>query len=189
MGNEVMDQEETTTETTEAVDNEDIEAVSEKAENPDVVKRALMAEREAAKKARQRAEELAARVKEYEDRDKSDQERQAERVAELEASLTPLQAENLRLKVAMEKGLPAELIKRLEGEDREALEADADELLALVAKTRSASRGDADQGARTVGGIKQMSEAELKTLYAQGKVNEIQEARKAGRLSDLLGAH
>lgn len=53
----------------------------------------------------------------------------------------------------------------------------------LVAQTGGA-RGDADQGARTVAGIKQVTEAELKTMSHK----EINEARRDGRLKALLGA-
>lgn len=41
-------------------------------------------------------------------------------------------AENLRLRVAMSKKLPAELVDRLKGATKEELEADADSLLKLV---------------------------------------------------------
>lgn len=45
------------------------------------------------------------------------------------------------------------------------------------------ARGNADQGARTSGGIKQVTEAELKAMRPE----EINKARKEGRLNDLLG--
>lgn len=41
-------------------------------------------------------------------------------------------AENMRLRVALEKKLPAELIDRLQGSTKDELEADAEELLKLV---------------------------------------------------------
>lgn len=52
--------------------------------------------------------------------------------------------ENLRLRVALDKRLPAELVDRLQGETKEDLEADADKLLGLV-KTPT---GGWDGGAR-----------------------------------------
>lgn len=57
----------------------------------------------------------------------------------------------------------------------------------LVAK-QEATRGSADQGAREIGGIKQMTDAELKALHAAGKHDEIAKARREGRLASLLGA-
>lgn len=64
----------------------------------------------------------------------------AERMqAQLEAAqdaagqVPALSAENVRLKVAIEKGLPATLAARLQGATKEELEADADTLLGMVA--------------------------------------------------------
>lgn len=56
--------------------------------------------------------------------------------------------EALRLRVALDKGLPKNLAARLQGDDEAALSADADELLALVPKdsTPRAPRPDASQG-------------------------------------------
>lgn len=51
-----------------------------------------------------------------------------EREAELKAERT----NNLKMKVALAKGLPASLIDRLRGEDEESLAKDADALLALI---------------------------------------------------------
>jgi hypothetical protein len=68
------------------------------------------------------------------------------------------QAENLRLRVALEKSLPAELIDRLRGGTKEEMEADADQLLELVAArreepafnggARTAAQPDDDMNAR-----------------------------------------
>lgn len=49
-----------------------------------------------------------------------------------DTELAAATGENLRLRVAMEKELPADLIDRLRGEDRAALETDADALLELL---------------------------------------------------------
>jgi len=45
-------------------------------------------------------------------------------------------AEALRLRVALEKGIPADLADRLIGDDRDALEADADKLVTLIGKPK-----------------------------------------------------
>lgn len=68
-------------------------------------------------------------------------------VEQTAAERDALAAENLRLAVALEKGLPPDLAKRLVGSTRDELEADADTLLALVPKT-SPSRRDATGGAQ-----------------------------------------
>lgn len=63
---------------------------------------------------------------------KSDQERLEERATKAKGQADTLAAENLRLKVAIAKGLPPELIGRLQGSTQKELEADADVLLDLV---------------------------------------------------------
>jgi hypothetical protein len=50
----------------------------------------------------------------------------------VEGKLAELEPENLRLRVALETGLPAELIDRLKGDDEDELKADAESLLKLV---------------------------------------------------------
>lgn len=54
----------------------------------------------------------------------------------LKDRLTPLEGDNLRLRVAMEKNLPAPLMDRLKGGSKEEMEADADQLLQLVGEQR-----------------------------------------------------
>ncbi len=63
---------------------------------------------------------------------KSDQERLEEAAAKAATQANTLEAENLRLKVAIAKGLPPELIGRLQGSTQKELESDADTLLDLV---------------------------------------------------------
>jgi predicted nuclease with TOPRIM domain len=77
---------------------------------------------------------------------------QAER-DELKTQLTPLQTENLRLRVAAEKKLPPELIDRLKGGTKEEMQADADELLKLVGTPDTTSF---DGGARDTATPKDM---------------------------------
>ena len=77
----------------------------------------------------------ASKVTEYDrlvEASKSDQERLEERAAKAKSQAEQLEAENLRLKVAYAKGLPPELIGRLQGSTQRELEADADVLLDLV---------------------------------------------------------
>lgn len=77
----------------------------------------------------------ASKVTEYDrlvEASKSDQERLEERAAKAKSQAEQLEAENLRLKVAYAKGLPPELIGRLQGSTQKELEADAEVLLDLV---------------------------------------------------------
>lgn len=101
--------------------------------------KALNAERDARAEAEKRAKELEARLQAIEDANKTEAEKaEAElqrRLAELDArdaSLAAQEHELLRRSVATAKGLPAELAGRLQGDDRKALEKDADALLAMV---------------------------------------------------------
>lgn len=123
------------------------------ARNPDAVKKAIQAERESAKAADQKAKDAQAeleaeraKVKEYEDRDKSVQEKTEQRAADAEKTAKEATHKLLRIEVAGAKKLPASLASRLVGETKAELEADADELLKQVKEEDSVS---VDGGART----------------------------------------
>lgn len=85
--------------------------------------------------------DLAAKVKEFEDRDKSEQQELTDQLAELQKQVEAKDAEiakatlaSLRAEVAATKGVPA---NRLQGTTKEELEADADQYLAEVAARES----------------------------------------------------
>lgn len=91
------------------------------------------------------AKDLRSKVKEFEDSQKTDEQRQQERLSELESTAKKSTLEAARLRVALRKGLNEAQAKRLVGDSEEDLEADADELLATFApaeegETPSASR-------------------------------------------------
>src|SRR4051794_28721971 len=65
---------------------------------------AIRKERRAARDAKKERDEFAARLKEFEDRDKTDLEKLTEERDALKSNLPTLEAENLRLKVALKKG-------------------------------------------------------------------------------------
>lgn len=94
--------------------------------------KALEAWKLRARQAEANQKELAARVKEFEERDLSEQERLAKAAEEAKRAAEEAAQENLRLKVALEKNLPAELIDRLRGDSLDELYEDAESLLALV---------------------------------------------------------
>ncbi|MHC6592419.1 hypothetical protein [Arthrobacter sp. C152] len=96
--------------------------------------RALQAERDARKAADKRAADFEARVKELEDATKSTDEKERERVANLEKSdrekdvqIAERDAKLLRYEIAAAKGLDLKAALRLQGSTREEIEADADE--------------------------------------------------------------
>lgn len=83
------------------------------------------------------------------------EERQAAALADANARLQKAERDALRSSVALRKGLPANLASRLQGDDEAALEADADELLTMVAKqdtTPRVPRPDPSQGSSANGG-------------------------------------
>src|SRR5687768_5048933 len=112
-------------ETTVPDQPETAEQVQTEPQQPDVpveVKTAL-------RKANKEAETLRLKLKEYEDRDKTEQQRLEERAVAAERAATEYETALLRYRVASVKGLPAELVDRLRGGSEEELLADADALL------------------------------------------------------------
>lgn len=129
---------EETSETEEQETEETQERQSESADDVEAMKRAL-------KKANKEAEAARLKVKEFEDASKSDQEKANERAAAAEQRAEKAESNYLRMKVAMEKGLPPKLAARLQGSTEEELASDADDLLATVGGKRTP---DFDGGSR-----------------------------------------
>lgn len=107
-------------------------ALIERADNPDAVRNAIKAERQKANDAEERNKKLLARLAEFEDRDKTDAERQSQLIEELQrerdeaaAKARELELNMLRARVASEAGVPAELVDRLRGDNEKDLRADA----------------------------------------------------------------
>ena len=73
--------------------------------------------------------DAANRLKEFEDRDKTEAQKLTERAEAAERRVAEIEAHAIRLEVAAEKGLTPAQAKRLVGTSRAELEADADELL------------------------------------------------------------
>ncbi len=95
---------------------------SQQPDVPPEVKRAL-------RQANKEAESLRLKLKDFEDRDKTETQKLAERADAAEKRALDLESRALRLEVASEKGLTSAQAKRLVGSTRDELEADADELL------------------------------------------------------------
>lgn len=108
--------------------------------------KALQTEREARAAAEKANADLAAKVKAFEDRDKTEAEKAAERLAASEKAAADAQIELARYKVAAEKGVDAEL---LTGNDEAAMRVAADKLLAWRGDPKPAvPKPDPAQGAR-----------------------------------------
>lgn len=140
-----------------------------RAEVPPEVKRALA-------KANKEAETLRLRLKEFEDRDKTDAQKVQEERDALRAERDALSLQVLRREVADEKGLTPAQARRLVGTTREEMEADADELIEAFPKAKPVY-GSVGQGART--------DAEAR-VYKQSELNnhEFFQAHRA----DILAA-
>lgn len=96
------------------------------------------------------AQSFETRLREIEDRDKTEAQRLAERAEAAERAAAEREAELRRYRVGTAKGLPADLIERLRGDSDDDLAADADKLLGLLpAPVQPRATGAPDQGART----------------------------------------
>lgn len=121
-----------------------VDSSEQRPEVPPEVKRAL-------NKANKEAEQLRLKLKEYEDRDKSELEKLVESQAAAERRASDAELRATRLEVAAGKGLTAAQAKRLVGATREELEADADEILRDFPSGAAGPRAlkvDPSQGAR-----------------------------------------
>lgn len=87
----------------------------------------------------------AKRLAEIEESNKSAEEKAAERTRAAEQTAASAAAEAAKLRVALTKGLPADLVDRLVGSTPEELAEDADRLLALIKPPAPSF----DAGART----------------------------------------
>ena len=125
------------------------DSVASRAENPDAVKNALAAERAAKKAAEKRANELAAKVEQFESANQSELEKLASKVTKAEQAKADAEGKLLRFEVAAEKQIPADALDLLTGSTREELEAKADKLLELVkSRTETDTTPDFDGGPR-----------------------------------------
>lgn len=86
----------------------------------------------ALRKANREAEATRSKLKQYEDRDKTEMEKVAERATEAERRAQQAETALVRIRVATTKGLPSELADRLQGDNEREMAADADRLLSLV---------------------------------------------------------
>ena len=89
---------------------------------------ALKSERERADAAEKAARDALAKVQEYEDRDKSEAQKQQEALERAQRELAELTVAKTRAEVAAARGVPADL---LNGSTQEELEASADALIAF----------------------------------------------------------
>ncbi|QLQ37982.1 capsid assembly scaffolding protein Gp46 family protein [Micromonospora robiginosa] len=109
-------------------------------------KKALQEERAKARKATRELAEAQARLKEFEDRDKTELQKLTEAQQTAEQRAAAAEQALARYRVATAKGVPADLVDRLRGDTEDELAADADRLLEVIGVRRPPNF---DGGART----------------------------------------
>lgn len=128
-----------------------VDEVVEPVETPEVPelgdagKKAIQAEREARKVADKRADDLAAELKTIRDAQLSDEDRAKQAAADTAAELAELRLDANRKTVALDKGVPANLLEFLTGDTKEAMEAQADTLLTVLNAPKT-PKADPSQG-------------------------------------------
>lgn len=118
-----------------------------------------------ARKHEREAKTNAARLKELEDRDKTETQKLTEERDGLKGNLTAAETKALRFEVALDKGVPKSLAVRLQGSTREEMEADADELMKTLGngrKSPSFDGGAKDKDAPPGGSFLQQALADRK---------------------------
>jgi len=153
----------------------------------------LMADKEKLQARETLTDDQKAKLAEYDklvEASRTDSERRDEELRKLQestAAIPKLEAEKLRLEVALEKGLTTEQAARLVGADKEALLADADTLLSWAKPAEPANRlpkPNPAQGANSSTSPQgQVSKDELSRMTTE----QINTARREGRLDELLG--
>lgn len=113
----------------------------------DAGKKALTAERDARKQAERKNAEYEARLKEIEDANLSELEKATRERDEYRDSLATIQRESDRNRVALEKGVPSDLIEFITGDTAEDMAAKADLLISRLNASPSTPKPDRTQGA------------------------------------------
>jgi hypothetical protein len=110
-------------------------------------KKALDAERKRANALDKQLKAILAEREEAETAKLSELEKAKRAATEAATRLAEYERTTIRQKVALEKGVPASLVARLQGDDEESLSADADALLALL-NAPTSPKPDPSQGAK-----------------------------------------
>jgi len=153
-------------------------------------KRALDAERKARRAAEKAAADAVAKVKEYEDAQKSEAERLAAKVAELEATAAKATAEALRQRIVNETGIPADLAGFVTGPDEDTMRANAQLLASKIGPAQKAGPASTRpvESLQPGSGKADSGPAQLTRSDLQGmKPEQIVAAKAAGQLNTLLG--
>lgn len=180
-----MSDEITTPETVTEVSTPETEVQTEPQGSPETDWKREARKWEARAKEAQAFKEQAEKWREYEQSQKSEHEKLAEKLASAETVASQATAKLLKFEIASEKGVPADALDLLTGSSREELEASAEKLLSLIANQSKprVSIPDANQGTPAPKNLGQLTRADLETMSPA----EIDAARREGRLDEILG--
>lgn len=141
---------------------------AEPAELGDAGKKAIAAERKRADALDKELKAFKADAEARANAELTELERFKKENEDLRSANTAADLERIRLSVALEKGLPANLAARLQGTDRESIEADADTLSELVgARPAGQVRPDPSQGPKSTVGERSPGEQFAAFIDAQ----------------------
>lgn len=150
----------------------------------DAGKRALDAERKARRAAEKAAADALAKVQAFEDAQKSEAERLAAKVADLEAAAAKANAEAARQRIVNETGLPADLADLVSGADEDAMRATAERIKAHLAPAQKFGPVDTSPKSVADSGLpKQLTRTDIASMSPA----QIEAARVAGQLDSLMG--
>jgi hypothetical protein len=140
---------------------------------------------EARAKEAQSFKDAAEKWREYEQNQKSEQEKLAEKLAAAEALASEASAKLTRYEIASQKGIPTEALDLLTGSTREELELAADKLLSLIGEQTKTKlpMPDVNQGKPAPAAVGQLTKDDLASMTPA----EIMKAKNEGRLNELLG--
>lgn len=133
--------------TNEPAEGQEQDTTTETPDLGDAGKKAIKAERDARKALEQQLAAVQSQLREREQAELTDLERAQAQAQEAMGELERLRLESTRSKVALTKGVPADLLDFLTGSSEEEIAAKADTLLARL-NTSTTPRPDPSQGAK-----------------------------------------
>lgn len=168
----------------QAETTETIEVVEAPTETTEIDWKAQARKWESRAKAAKADTDDAQRWREFQESQKSENERVNDELARVKAEADAAKLELMRIQVAAQKGITGDAVKLLKASSIEELEAEADILVALMATSKQPNQPqpDVSQG-RPIPSVGQITREQLAEMSTQ----EIMKAKADGRLTDLLG--
>lgn len=149
----------------------------------------LAAQKDQIKQIKQQAAidaEKAKRLDEIEQANKTETERLQEQLQEAQRVAAEATLAALRASVSSSTGIPVELLNGTTEEELQASAKALQEFKGATPKAPPAAAAQGQQGA-PIDGEQQLTQEDVKRLYAEKKYSEIEKAREEGRLKTVLG--